>query len=60
MMIEVDVSDKAVEVDPSSQYSFTFGCRERGSSREALTKWCLTWKCMWSKGVELNSSMRKG
>ena len=23
------------------------------------TKWCLMWRCMWSKGVPLNSSLRK-
>ena len=28
----------------------------RWQQRGSLTKWCLTWKGMWSKGVGLNSS----
>jgi len=28
----------------------------RWQQRGSLTEWCLTWKCVWSKGVELNSS----
>ena len=24
-----------------------------------MTEWCLTWKCIWSKGVSFNSSMKK-
>ena len=31
------------------------GWQQRGS----LTKWCLTLKCLWSRGVSLNSSMWK-
>ena len=27
--------------------------------RSSLTKWHLTWKCAWSSGVELSSSMEK-
>jgi len=27
--------------------------------RDSLTKWCLTWKCIQSKGVSLNSHMKK-
>ena len=27
--------------------------------RGSLTKWCLSWKCIWSKAVELNSSVWK-
>jgi len=27
--------------------------------RGILTQWCLMWKCIWSKGVSLNSSMQK-
>ena len=32
---------------------------DRWQQRGSLTKWRLTWKCIWSKGVELNSSLRK-
>ena len=32
---------------------------DRLQQRGTLTEWCLTWKCIWSKGVELNSSTRK-
>ena len=31
----------------------------RWQQRGSLTKWCLTWKCRWSKGVEFNSSIQK-
>ena len=31
----------------------------RWQQRGSLTKWCLIWKCVWSKGVSLNSSMWK-
>ena len=32
---------------------------ERWQQRDSLTEWCLTWNCVWSKGVSLNSSMQK-
>ena len=32
---------------------------DKWQQRDSLTKWCLTWKCRWSKGVELNSSTWK-
>jgi len=32
---------------------------DRWQQRGTLTQWHLTWKCVWSKGVELNSSMQK-
>ena len=32
---------------------------DRWEQRGSLTKWRLTWKCIWSKGVELNSSIWK-
>jgi len=32
---------------------------DRWQQRDSLTKWCLTWKCAWSRGVSLNSSMWK-
>ena len=31
---------------------------DRWQQRGNLTKWCMTWKCIWSKGVSLNSSMQ--
>ena len=31
----------------------------RWQQRGSLTKWCLTWKCVWSKGMALNSSMQE-
>ena len=32
---------------------------ERWQQRNSLTQWCLTWERVWSKHVELNSSMLK-
>ena len=32
---------------------------DRWQQRGTLTQWFLTWKCVWSKGVELNYSMWK-
>ena len=32
---------------------------DRWQQRSSLTKWCLTWKGVWSKGVSLNSSKQK-
>jgi len=32
---------------------------DRWQQRGSLTKWCLTWKCIWSKDVEFYSSMWK-
>ena len=32
---------------------------DRWQQMGSLTKWCLTWKCEWSKGVSLNSTMQK-
>jgi len=32
---------------------------DRWQQRGRLTKWGLTWKCVWSKGVSLNSSVQK-
>ena len=60
MTSEADIVGKAVGVEPSPQYPVTFCCHERDSSRgDHLTKWQLTWKCVWGKGVSLNSSMQK-
>jgi len=33
--------------------------RDRWQQMGTLTKWCLTWKCIQSKGVSLNSPMWK-
>ena len=53
---KVDVGGVAVEAEPSHQYFFTCCCCVTdGSRRDSLTDWYLTWKCVWSKGVELNS-----
>jgi len=51
-MSEVDSGDMAVEAEPSCQYSITFflSC-DRWQQRGSLTKWCLIWKHMLSKGV---------
>lgn len=32
---------------------------DRWQQRDSLPEWCLTWKCGWSKGMELNSSTQK-
>ena len=32
---------------------------DRWQQRGSLTEWLLTWKCIWSKGVEFDSSMWK-
>ena len=55
---EVDVGGMAVEDEPSHQYPTPWLC-DRRQQRGSLTQWCLTWKCMWSKGVSLNPSMQK-
>jgi len=60
MTSEADVGGMAVEVAPFPPISYYMllpcdGWRQRGS----LMKQCLTWKCGWSKGMSLNSSMRK-
>jgi len=43
---------------PPIFYSMLLLC-DRWQQRGALTQWHLTWKCIWSKGVALNSSMWK-
>ena len=32
--------------------------RDRWQQRGSLTTWCLTWKCIWSKSMSLNSSKK--
>jgi len=44
----------------SHQYSITFCCHVTDGSRGAESgKWCLTWKCILSKGLLLNPSMKR-
>ena len=59
-MSKVNGGEMAVEVESSHQHSITF-CHETDGSRGggSVTKWCLTWKCVWSKVVWLNSSLQK-
>jgi len=42
---------------PSCQYSIYM--QHRRQRRGTLTKWCLAWNRIWSKGISLNSSMQK-
>lgn len=46
------------EVEPSQQHEILLPC-QRWQQRGSLTKQCLKWKLILSKGVELNTSMRK-
>ena len=43
---------------PPTFHSILLLC-DRWQQMDRLTKCCLTWKCRWSKGVSLNSSMWK-
>ena len=60
MTSEADVGDTAGRVDPSHQYSvkILLLC-DRWQERGSLTEWHQTWKCLWSKGMQLNYSMGK-
>ena len=40
-------------------FCYTLFLHDRWQQRDGLIQWCLTWKCEWNKGVELNSSMWK-
>ena len=40
-------------------FCYNMMLHDRWQQRGSLTKWCLTWKCGWSKGVSLSSSMWK-
>ena len=40
-------------------FSYMLLTWDKWQQRRSLTKWRLTWKCLWSKGVSLNSSMWK-
>lgn len=49
---EEDVGDMAVKGStfPPISHSMLLPC-DRWQRRDSLTKWCLTWKCVWSKTV---------
>ena len=55
---EMDVGGMAVEIETSHQYPTLLPCG-RWQQRGNLTEWHLTWKCVWSKGVSMNSSVEE-
>lgn len=57
---EVDVGG-SVEAEPYHQHSITCCCHMRDGNRprSGLTKWHLTWNCVWGKSVSLNSCIWK-
>ena len=55
---EADVGDMTGQVETSHQYSILLP-HNRGQQRGSLKKWHLIQKCIWSKGVSLNSSIQK-
>ena len=57
MTSEVDVGGMAAEVEPSHKLHYILLLCDRWQQGGSLTKWCLTWKCLWSKGVSLNFSV---
>jgi len=61
MISEADADGRALEAEPSWQYSFAFCCHVTNDSRTdgSLTECCLIWKCIWNKGVSLNSPLWK-
>ena len=60
MKPDADVGGMVEKVEPSYQYSITFCCHVTDGNRGAVwQKRCLTWKFTWSKGVPLNSSVKK-
>ena len=48
-----------VEVESSHEYFIKCCCVRNGSRETVWQNWCLTWKSIWIKDVELNSSMWK-
>ena len=48
---EMKVVGMAIDVEASHQYSVTFCCPSTDGRRNSLTKWYLTRKCKWCKGV---------
>ena len=59
VMLEVAAGGVAVGAEPSYQCPVTFCCCVTAGSRGAVWQWCLMWKCVWSEGEELNSSVQK-
>jgi len=41
-----------------SRFHYMLLLRYKWQQKGSLTKWCLTWKCLWSKVESLNSSMK--
>ena len=58
MTLEADGGGMAVKTEPLHQFSISLLCN-RWQQRGTLTKWLLTKKCIWSKGVSLNFSICK-
>jgi len=54
---EEDVGAAAAEIEPSHQHHSILLPWDRRQQRGTLSDWSLPWKCRWSKGVGLNSSM---
>ena len=60
MTSEAGAGNTAVEAEPSQQYFVMFCCCAKDGSRGgSLTEWHLIQKYMWSKGLDLNSSVQK-
>jgi len=56
---EADAGGMAVEVEPSHKHHYILLLYDSWQQRGSPTKWHLTWKHIWSKGVELPSSTWK-
>src|SRR5258705_6482325 len=58
---EADVGGMAVEVEPSLQYPISFvAVRQMAAGRQSdKMAYCMTWKCVKSRRVSLNSSIWK-
>ena len=56
---ETDVGGMAAEAEPSHQYPIVLLLCDRWHQRGGVTERCMTWGCIWSKYMELNSSMQK-
>lgn len=56
---ESHVGGMSTDVEPFCQYSVIRNVHYRWQQRSSLTQWCLTRKCVCSKGVGLNSFMWK-
>jgi len=58
-MSEAAIGVMTVEIKPSHQYSIPGCCCVTDGSRGQSDQWRLTWRCIWSKGVSLNSAVWK-